>query len=439
LAGLLAGLGVGFVALKKFNELGDSRWIAIEGEVYLAENDIEMAEPLLKKAILERGVLPSANVAYGKLLMLKADYENAITVLSPLIQLPRYARDTLVPLTTALIKSGRLKEAQLHLERPLFKELAEYADLLSSLAKAYEKRGQVDNGRKISNILGDSLAGPPFWQRYSIVYEGSNAVILGGGRMGRVYLGRQREDNQMVAIREIPLMAYSDTLLMKRFKKEVDLMGRLEHENVVSLLGHALLEGKCLMALEYSRAGTLADKLKDSAQDLLLWADMKAIILSVLSGLEYLHSLDPQIVHRNLKPSNILFFDDNVCKITDFAFSRLLDSPVTSVVTSVEEQSSSYRYMAPEVILGSASTAVSADIYSAGVCFYELLTGQVPFDYKDVDAQIRAHLKEKPRSLSIIAQWIPAELDMIILSMLEKVPHKRPLSCTEVIEAIGRL
>jgi tetratricopeptide (TPR) repeat protein len=415
--------------------LNDPFWLAIGGTVFLHLNDLEKAEPLLKKALDEKGLLPMANFALGKLLMLKNEWAAAVSVLSPLLKIPRYYREVLVPLTTSLLKDGRLEEAQLHLEKHIFKELVEYPSVLRNLAQAYEKRSMNDKARKIWDELGGILEGPPFWQRYTLVYNDSNAVVLGGGRMGRVYLGRQRSDNKMVAIREVPLMAYSDALLMKRFRREIEVMSTLHHENVATLYGHALLEGKCLMAVEYSRLGTL----KDAIGEGLLWAHVRSMITSILSGLEYLHSHNPPVVHRNLKPANILLFEDNVCKITDFALSRLLDTPVTSVVTSVDEQSSSYRYMAPEVILGSASTGTGADIYSAGVCFYELLTGRPPFDYKDVDKQIRAHLKEVPVPPSSVSKWIPPELDMIVLSMIEKVPEKRPLSCGEILAVLDRL
>ena len=414
---------------------GEPNWEAAKGEAFLRKGDIEQAEPPLRKALEEKGVLPRANLALGKVLTLQKKWGEAANILAPLVSFPRYIREALVPLTEALIKSGKHREAELHLERATFKELPQYAATLKQLATAYENKGSQDKARRLWNLLGEVSGGPPFWQQYAIVYREANPVLLGSGRMGRVYLGRRREDEAMVAIREVPFVGMHDTLRLKRFRREVEILSELDHPNIARLHGHALLEGKCLLAIEYCRKGSLKDKLGEQ----LLWGDIKKIALGLLSGLKYLHEHKPTLVHRNLKPSNILLGEKDTPKIADFALSRLLESPSTSVITSVQEQAAGYRYLSPEVILGSADIGPAADYYALGCVLYEMTTGAPPFDFPSTDDQIRAHLKSSPEKPSKKAGWVPAELDKVILSLLEKTPGKRLSDNRAIVEVLGRI
>jgi len=408
-------------------------WLAARGELYLAKGEPDQAEPLLHEALEAKGVLPRANLTLGRVLILRKQWAEAAAALAPLVSMPRYGRDVLVPLTESLIKAGRLEEAELHLERSVFHELPDYPATLKLLAEAYENKNRQEQARRVWNLLGDVKAGPPFWQRYAIVYRNSVPVLLGSGRMGRVYLGRRRDDDQMVAIREIPLAGMHDTLRMKRFRREVELRAGLDHPNIARLHGHALLEGKCLMAVEYCRGGNLADRM---GRRRLLWSETKSIAIGLLECLAYLHEHTPPLVHRNLKPSNILLDEHDAPKIADFALARLLENATTSVITSVHEQAVSYRYLAPEVILGSADVGPAADLYSMGCILYEMVTGSPPFVDPDIDVLIRAQLKTQPKPPSAQAPWVPAALDDLVLALLEKSPERRSRATAETCEVV---
>ena len=414
---------------------GEARWEAAKGECYYRRGDADRAEQSLQRVLELTGVFPRANLVLGRLFVLQKRWEEAVKVLSPLVSFPRYVRQALAPLHRALIKTGRLREAKLHLERSVFKELPEYSSCLKSLARAFENTGKGDEARRLWNLLGESSAGPPFWQEYAIVYREGNPVLLGSGRMGRVYLGRRREDHSMVAIREVPIFGMHDSLRLKRFRREIELLSKLKHPRLVQLYGHALFEGKCIMAVEYCSGGSLADKMGKE----LLWAESKELLLAVLEGLEYIHGNENALVHRNLKPSNILLPREGRAKISDLALSRLQEPAATSVITSVQEQAKSYRYLAPEVILGSAELGIQADFYSLGCIAYEMVTGRAPFEAPSSDEVIRAHLKESPKEPSTHAPWVPKELDGWILSLLEKTPSKRPSSARYIAARLEKI
>jgi len=407
-------------------------WKAYQGESLLHDGSLTKAEELLKLALESKGFLPRCNLALGRVLIMRKAWSEAAQALAPLIMHKNYLRDALVPLTESLIRAGKLDEAQLHLERGVFRELPEYAGKLRELAEAFERRSQDAKAKLLWNRLGAVSKGPPFWRRFAIVYRQGNPVLLGSGLLGRVFLGRARDDHRLVAIREIPLVTLQDTVRLKRFRHDVELMADLKHDNLVRLVAHALFEGKCLLAMEYCAGGTL----KTHLQERLLWKDIKAISLGILAGLTHLHEAAKPVVHRNLSSNNVLFTNARVPKISDFGLSRFVDNSGTSVVTSIKEKAAGYVYTAPEVILGDASVAPRADLYSFGCLLFEMLTGRPPFSYESSEEQIRAHIKEPPPNVAKLAEWMPQVVGDVVMGLLEKSPRKRPESAKEVAKLL---
>ncbi len=330
------------------------------------------------------------------------------------------ARATLevVPL---LIQMGELEMAANHLEKDGLEEMAGYEPLLKRLSTAFEDRGQAASAARLYDRMRDLGDSSSFWARFTLQYRESAAIVLGSGPAGRVLLGKRREDDLSVAIREAPTPFALGGKAAKRFQREVEALSTLEHPNLVKLLGHALPESKCLLAMEYCAGGSLSNRLGTPP----LWPEIKRIAEAVAAALVYLQEQETPLVHRNVKPSNVLFTADGAVKLADFAMTRAAEGTATSVVTSIKERAQLYLYQSPEVILGQADLGVQADVYSFGCLLYHLITGQPPFFHADVNRQIAAHFQDQPRPPSELAGWVPEELDRVVLQCLEKDPAKR--------------
>lgn len=388
------------------------------GKALHASGERAAARPLLDP-LADRS--PLAGLLAGTAAASCGDTPAAITLLSRVASDPTHGRDAALALVPLLIAAGDLEIAFNHLQREGLHESPLYESLLGRLAKAFEGRGQETRASQVYDLmkgLGDSSA---FWSRFTLQYRDGSPVVLGRGSAGRVLLGRRRADLLPVAIREASAPSAIGGKAARRFSREVEVLSRLTHPNLVRLLGHALPESKCLLATEYCAGGSLADRLSPPP----LWAQSKTILESVCDALAFLHSRTPPLVHRDVKPSNILFAADGTVKISDFSMARAADAAGTSVVTSVKERSALYLYQSPEIILGQGDTTPAADVYSTGCVLYHLLTGRPPFVYEDVNAQISAHFQQPPLPPSSLASWVPPQLDTVVLRCLEKEPARR--------------
>lgn len=351
----------------------------------------------------------------------KGDARRAVDLLSPLSASGPQARAALLELVPLQLELGELDQVRNHLDRPEVLDDPARVKHLKRLAEAFERVGRDEEARRVYDQvenLGDTTS---FWGRFTLERKDGSPVILGASGMGRVYLGRRRSDSLSVAIRDAPLPSALGGKGLRRFEREVDLLSRLSHPNIIRLYGHALPEGKCLLAMELCPAGDLRQKMRDRMK----WADIKAVLQGVTAGLAYLHHHDPCLVHRNLKPSNILFMAGGEVKLADFSLARASRALATSVVTSVHERASLYAYQAPERILDDPDLGPPADVFSLGCILYELLTGQTPFVFADVNRQIRAHLEDSPRPPSRLASWIPPALDDFVSRCLAREPGDR--------------
>ena len=200
-------------------------------------------------------------------------------------------------------------------------------------------------------------------------------ALIGRGGMGAVYRARQRSLDRLVAIKVLPLEASADELFAARFQSEARLLARLQHPNIVAVYDSgATADGHLYLVMELVEGSDLAQMIRvgklSSSQTL-------EIVARVCDALQYAHQLG--IIHRDIKPSNILFSTDGVVKVADFGLAKLHDASdatanpqtLTGTVMGTPED------MAPEQRLGGAVDQ-RADIYSLGILFYEMLTGQVP-------------------------------------------------------------
>lgn len=242
---------------------------------------------------------------------------------------------------------------------------------------------------------------------------------VGRGGMSTVYLARQASLNRLVALKTLRTEDTDseprDTI---RFLAEAELIGTIRHPNIVQIYDYGATPGESpFLALEYLAGGTLAKRLADGP---LKPEEAASLVSSLASGIHHAHSLG--MVHRDLKPGNILFDENGVPKIIDFGLAKRTNSDITRTQILMGTPA----YMAPEQADKKAKfVGPTADVWALGAILYECLTGKRPFNATDnleVLHAIRYDIPERPQSIN---RKIPVELEQICLKCLEKAPEDR--------------
>src|SRR5258705_1971700 len=256
--------------------------------------------------------------------------------------------------------------------------------------------------------------------RYKIVAE------IGQGAMGTVYKAVDPIIDRTVAIKTINLNLSKTELeeYEARFQQEIKAAGRLNHPNIVTICDVGKTDQVAYMAMEFLEGQELKDMI---ATGNLPPADQVVdIIAQVADGLHFAHQQD--IVHRDVKPSNIMVLKNNaLAKITDFGIARLPNSAVKTMTGLIL---GSPRYMSPEQVIGKAIDSRS-DIFSLGVVLYEALTGVAPFDGDNVNAIMYATVNTTPAPPSAHNRHVPAMLDLIVAKAMAKLLEDRYQSIKE--------
>ncbi|MCZ6724101.1 MAG: serine/threonine-protein kinase [Gammaproteobacteria bacterium] len=263
--------------------------------------------------------------------------------------------------------------------------------------------------------------------RYTIEKE------LGRGAMGVVYLARDPKINRKVAIKTLDYSQFSSSELKtvkERFFREAEAAGRLSHGNIVTVFDMGEEEDFAFIAMDYVTGVPLSNYTKPSK--LLAVEEVYRIVKEVAEGLDYAHG--QKIVHRDIKPANIMYNSRNkVVKITDFGIARITDSVKTRTGAFLGSPS----YMAPEQLRGS-NVDGRADIYSLGASFYQLLTGQLPFDADNLGNLAYKIANEKHKTLNALRSDLPASATRIINKALQKERENRYASGAEMAKALKR-
>ena len=244
--------------------------------------------------------------------------------------------------------------------------------------------------------------------RYEIVAE------LGQGAMGVVYKARDPMLDRVVAIKTINLGLAMDEKeeYEGRFYQEAKAAGRLNHPNIVTIYDVGKSGDVAYIAMEFLEGRELRDIMNEGA--LLLVDQVLNIVAEVAQGLAYAHEHD--IVHRDVKPSNIMVIRDGHVKITDFGIARMASS---SVRTQTGMVLGSPKYMSPEQVMGK-SIDQRSDIFSLGVMFYEMLTGQAPFNGENVNAIMYQTLNAVPPPPNTLNPAVPEMVNFIMAKALAK-------------------
>ena len=265
--------------------------------------------------------------------------------------------------------------------------------------------------------------------------------VLGRGAMGIVYLAFDPHIERQVALKtirgDVLGVAGSSSAtqgLSARFLNEARAAGRLAHPNIVSVYDYGESDETAFIAMEYVQGESLAARLAQHAAAGTLIEPSRALgwFTQLLDGLEYAH--DAGVIHRDIKPANLLITQRGECKITDFGIARI----DTSQLTRADALMGTPNYMSPEQFTGGPLDA-RADLFSAAVVLYEIMTGACPF-VGTASAVMRHILDDDPRLPSELVPGLPAYLDAMLMKALAKRPEDRFASAREWRENLmGRI
>ena len=264
------------------------------------------------------------------------------------------------------------------------------------------------------------------------LFDGRYRVVrkLGAGGMADVYLAEDEELGRRVAIKILNDRHANDEQFVERFRREAKNAAGLSHPNIVSIYDRGEAEGTYYIAMEYLDGRSLKEMLV--ARGPMPIADAIHFARQILNALRFAHRKG--VVHRDIKPHNVMVDGDARLKVTDFGIARAGASQMTEAGAIV----GTAQYLSPEQARGAAVDQRS-DLYSIGVVLYEMLTGHVPFT-GDTPVEIAMrHLSDPPRPPSTLRPEIPPDLDMIVLRALAKNPDDRFQTADEMDAELARV
>jgi uncharacterized delta-60 repeat protein len=276
---------------------------------------------------------------------------------------------------------------------------------------------------KAENGPGDRKSAfvPPSVEQVAKLFPQLEIIeLLGQGGMGAVYKARQPRLNRFVALKILSPEKRTDPRFAERFEREARALAWLDHPNIVTVYDFGEMQGNFYLLMEFVDGMTLRQLLQARS---LASAEALAIVAQICQALQYAH--EQGIIHRDIKPENILLDKKGRVKIADFGLAKLLvREPQNISLTGAADVVGTAHYMAPEQIEKPQTVDHRADIYSLGVVFYEMLTGELPLG------------NFQPPSQKV---QIDVRLDDVVLHALEKEPERRYQKASEVETAVDTI
>jgi serine/threonine-protein kinase len=309
---------------------------------------------------------------------------------------------------------------------PVLEQLTEVAPPDSSaitIDQNAQTLGRVDGG--LIPVAGTSGTRPEV-PGYDIL------TVLGRGGMGVVYAARQRNLGRVVALKMILAGAHAGPNEFDRFQGEAEALARLHHPNIVQIHEIGSHDGCPYLSLEFVGGSSLADTLRGTPMPAARAAELVETIARAIAGAH-----DRGILHRDLKPGNILFTPDGIPKITDFGLAKRLDAEAGQTASGSVLGTPSY--MAPEQARGQTKRiGPPADIYALGAILYECLTGRPPFRSDSPMETLRQVLETEPVAPRLLNPKVDRDLETIALKALQKEPVQRYASAIDLADDLGR-
>jgi beta-lactam-binding protein with PASTA domain/tRNA A-37 threonylcarbamoyl transferase component Bud32 len=269
--------------------------------------------------------------------------------------------------------------------------------------------------------MPDAVLGSVIDGRYRILSR------LGAGGMADVYLAEDQQLSRKIALKLLYRRFAEDPGFVERFRREAQAAAGLQHPNVVGVYDRGSYDGTYYIAMEYVPGRTLKRLIREEAP----LEPVRAIdlTLQILKAARFAHKRG--VIHRDLKPHNVIVDDQDQAKVTDFGIARAGASDMTETGSIL----GTAQYLSPEQAQGHAVSA-SSDLYSIGVVLYEMLTGNVPFDGEQPVTIAIRHVSEAPTAVTQANPKVPVELEQVVMWVLNKNPADRPADADQLIAAL---
>lgn len=254
--------------------------------------------------------------------------------------------------------------------------------------------------------------------------------LIGVGGMAEVYKGVDVIDNKPIAIKILKKEYAENEEFLRRFRNESKAIAVLSHPNIVKIYDVGFSDKLQYIVMEYIDGITLKEYIEE--EKVLTWKDTVHFVIQILRALQHAH--DKGIVHRDIKPQNIMMFSDGTIKVMDFGIAKFAREEGK---TATDQAIGSVHYISPEQASGSVTDAKS-DIYSVGAMMYEMLSGRKPFDSDNPVAIAVMHMHDTPERPRAVNPDIPDGLEEIVLRAMEKAPEDRYGTTGEMIADIER-
>ncbi len=269
------------------------------------------------------------------------------------------------------------------------------------------------------------MIGRVFDDRYEVVRK------LGSGGMADVYLANDRLLGRQVALKVLSARYANDEQFVERFRREASSAAGLNHPNIVQIYDRGEAEGTYYIAMEYLEGRSLKEIILKYAP--LSTELVMSISTQILEALRFAHRRD--VIHRDIKPQNIIVDNDGRVKVTDFGIAR---AGSVSTMTEAGSILGTAHYLSPEQAQGQPVEAAS-DLYSLGVVMYEMATGKLPFDGDNPVSIAMQHVHEQPVPPRSLVPEIPENLEAVILRALGKQPIERYLTAQAMLDDLRRV
>lgn len=261
--------------------------------------------------------------------------------------------------------------------------------------------------------------------RYKIKRE------IGAGGMAIVYEAIDLKTGQSVALKMLKESISDNTQALRRFINESKAVAMMDHANIVKILDVSVKTEHKFIVMEYIKGITLRDYMNKKGK--LSWQEASAFITQVLQALDHAHMRG--VIHRDIKPQNIMIMEGGFIKVTDFGIAKI---PNAETVTMVDHAVGTIYYISPEQARGKKIDTRS-DLYSLGVMFYEMLTGRLPFMAESSYEIMNKHINTSPKPPKQYLPQLPLGIEQIILCAMEKDPTRRYQSASQMLRHIYRV
>ena len=243
--------------------------------------------------------------------------------------------------------------------------------------------------------------------------------------MGVVYKATYLKTGQKVAVKMLAPDLTADPKVAKRFEREMEILQKLKHPNIIRYYGGSTSGNQRWYAMELIAGGALDRIIKQKGK--LEWEDVIDYGIQIAMALEHSHAAG--VIHRDLKPANLLLASNNTIKLTDFGIARDTDA---TALTQAGKTVGTMAYMAPEQITGKHPISRKTDLYALGCVLYEMLTGKTPFESPTQPEVMFKHLEAEPPPVREIAWQTPVWLEELIEELMSKDPNERPFDALAV-------